>query len=341
MPMIPLDPSVLEVRTQNLSAGTRADELVEQFRQDVIAGMQLPHKRIPSRYFYNARGDELFQQIMASPDYYLTRCEAEIFRTQNSAIARALAEGKSNFEVIELGAGDGSKTMRLLKKWHSRKQMPVYRPIDISTHVLHQLEVELKKISPELDVRTLPGEYFAVLDDMVTTSGEHKVFLFLGSNIGNLEPVNSVGLLRRIAGRMEGEDRLLIGFDLKKDPRIIRRAYDDRAGITRQFNFNLLHRINDELGADLHLDQFSHEPIYDPQQGKAMSFMVSKQEQIITIPGAPAPIVLRAWEAIQTESSYKYDMAQIEAIAHDAGLRVMASFMDRKKYFADVVMCLH
>jgi L-histidine Nalpha-methyltransferase len=311
----------------------------EKFRNDVIAGLSAPLKKIPSRYFYDSTGDELFRQIMTSPDYYVTRCEMEIFRIHGSAITRALTNDAETFEVVEFGAGDGTKTKRLLRKWITRKQVPHYRPVDISRHVLDALQQDLATELPELQVRPLHGDQAEVLDDTNFNEGMHRIFLMLGANIGNMDRGESVLFLRRIASRMKAGDTLMVGFDLKKDPRVVRRAYDDRAGVTRQFNLNLLHRMNMELGADIHIDKFAHEPAYDPLEGRAMSFLVSKEEQWVNIPGAPQPFHFKAWEAIHTETSHKYDMELIEAIARDSGLRITSTFKDKKGYFADVVLC--
>jgi L-histidine Nalpha-methyltransferase len=308
------------------------------FRRHVIEGLLAAEKRISSAYLYDATGDRIFQSIMASPDYYVSRCEAEIFRTHSSAITRALAEDVEQFELLELGAGDASKTTRLLRKWCSKGARPVYRPADISSNILDELRRKLSQEMQGLQVDPVQGEYFDILERLPEPGAMHRVLLFLGSSIGNLEREEAVRLMRRMACRMGSTDRLMIGFDLKKDPRIIRRAYDDRAGLTREFNINLLHRINRELGADLHIDLFRHEPVYDPFEGKALSYLVSTQEQQVNIPGAPGPILLQPWEAIHTETSQKYDLQMIDAMADSAGLQVISTFLDRRSYFADVVM---
>jgi dimethylhistidine N-methyltransferase len=309
------------------------------FRRDVIKGLSSAEKKIPSKYFYDSTGDQLFQQIMSSPDYYLTRCEAEIFRIHSSSLVRGLANDRSSVELYELGSGDATKTVQVLKKLCSRGHGTTYRPIDISANALSISSELLKEKLPEVKVQPVKGDYFEVLDQLDNSNGQ-RIFMFLGSNIGNLTRSEAVLLLRKISTRMSAEDRLLVGFDLKKDPRVLRRAYDDRAGITRQFNFNLLHRINMELGADFHLDQFSHEPIYDPCEGRAISYLVSKQEQWVTLPGAAIPFHFKAWEAILTEVSHKFDPGSIHILAQDAGLKVLETFNDRKEYFADVLFAL-
>ncbi len=319
---------------------TTASDLNKEFRQHVISGLSASPKKLSSRYFYDATGDRLFQGIMASPDYYLTRCEDEILRTYSGAIAEALAGDAEHFEVIELGAGDGSKTARLLAQWISDGRQPLYRPVDISANAIGSLKNTLSYRLPSLKIDGLQGEYHAALERIGVTKCTHRTFLFLGSNIGNMDHDVAVQLLRKITARMQGGDRLMIGLDLKKDPRVILRAYDDRAGVTREFNLNLLHRINRELGANFDVDAFMHAPVYDPENGRALSYLVSKTDQQVKIPGAPRPFEFRAWESIHTETSQKYDMPQVNALACEAGLQVIESFSDRKRYFADIVLGL-
>ncbi len=330
----PTQPTLQRENSRNSTERQR-----EIFRRDVIKGLCSAEKKIPSKYFYDTAGDRIFQQIMGSPDYYLTRCESEIFRMHSSSLVRGLANDRSAVDLYELGSGDGVKTVQLLKKLNSRGHRTVYRPMDISNNTLAASSKMMRGKIPDLEIQPMLGDYFELLDQMENSNGK-RIFLFLGSNIGNLSRSEAVLLLRKIALRMSVEDRLLVGFDLKKDPKHIRRAYDDRAGVTRQFNFNLLHRINMELGADFHLDQFSHEPIYDPCEGRAMSYLVSKQEQSVNIPGAAIPIHFKAWEAILTEVSHKFDEQSIQILAHDAGLKTIETFKDKKDYFADVLFAL-
>lgn len=321
------------MRTIEIIPTTATDE----FRQHVIKGLNSEPKRISSRYFYDAHGDRIFQRIMAAPEYYLTRAEDEILRDQTAAVLGSLCGDARSFDLVELGAGDGTKTKHLLRHALDSGMEPVYRPIDISPHVLKQLGNALRKELPDLHFEPIVAEYFQAMKQLSSTKGQHKAILFLGSNIGNLDRTRAIAMLRGIAEHLASGDRLLIGFDLKKDPDTIRSAYNDIGGHTCDFNLNLLARMNRELGCDAVISNFMHAPMYDPGTGCAKSYLLSTCDQELHIPGAEAPIKLREWEAIHTEISQKYDRHMIEDLAQGAGLRITAEFTDNKGLFTDVV----
>ncbi len=320
------------------SMSREADLDDTQFRADVLAGLASTPKRISSRYFYDAEGDRLFQKIMASEDYYVTRAEDEILREQTDAVLHALANGHKRFSLFELGAGDGVKTKHLLRRALEMGRDPLYRPIDISTHALEELGSTLKKELPALRYQAEQGEYFDAINRSFTDPSEAKAVLFLGSNIGNLVHDRAIELLKGVAEHLGPKDRFLVGFDKKKDPATIRRAYNDSQGYTRAFNLNLLRRINNELGADFDLDSFVHTPVYDPVNGRALSYIVSTRDQEVHIPGAEEAFRFKAWETLHTEISQKYDDAMIADLAERSGLRIAAQFTDSKGYFSDVVL---
>ncbi len=310
---------------------------VESFRKAAIVGLTATPKHISSRFFYDAEGDRLFQGIMACKDYYLTRAENEILEQQSAAVLRALGNGRQAFDLYELGAGDGTKTKHVLKQAMEAGKSLVYRPIDISAHVLQEVQDRLARELPDLEVRPVQGEYFRSLAAGGAVEDGTKAMLFLGSNIGNLPHARAVELLRAIAQHLGSDGRLLVGFDLKKDPEVIRKAYNDDEGWTRAFNLNLLRRMNRELGADFRPERFVHAPVYDPATGQARSYLVSTCEQVVHLPGI-APIRFGAWEALHTEISQKYDHDMIAGLARSAGLRIIRQFFDRRRLFTDVVL---
>lgn len=320
-----------------LMAQAQPGTATEEFRAHVLEGLAGMPKRISSRYFYDAEGDRLFQLIMASPDYYVTRAEDEILREQTGAVLHALVNGHGKFSLFELGAGDGAKTRHLLRHALEQGRDPLYRPIDISRNVLDQLERRLKKELPTLRFQAEQGEYFEAIERGFTDPSEPKAVLFLGSNIGNLDGDRAVALLKGVAEYLGPNDRFLVGFDRKKDPATIRRAYNDRQGHTSAFNLNLLHRINTELGADFKVDKFIHTPEYDPCSGRALSYIVSTCDQEVHIPGAERAFHFKAWEALHTEISQKYDAAMIGDLAKHSGLYITEHFTDGKGHFTDVV----
>lgn len=315
------------------------DAATTEFRLHVVRGLKQSPKHIPSRFLYDAEGDRLFQKIMACGDYYPTRAEDEIMRMQADEVIQALAGDHRQFSLFELGAGDGAKTKHLLRRAMATGRDPMYRPIDISEHVLEVLRHGLAKELPGLRFQAEQGEYFQVVQRGLDGDGP-KAVLFLGSNIGNMLRQQAVLLLKSIASHMGPDDRLLVGFDRKKDPAVILRAYNDRDGFTREFNLNLLRRINRELGADFNVDAFIHAPSYDPVEGRALSFLVSTCDQTVHVPGMMQPVHFKAWEALHTEISQKYDQSMIEELAAGASLRITEQFSDSLNHFLDVVFAV-
>ncbi|MCB0628373.1 MAG: L-histidine N(alpha)-methyltransferase [Saprospiraceae bacterium] len=303
------------------------------FAHDVEKGLSRQPKMLSSMYFYDRRGDELFQAIMRMPEYYLTDSELEIFTGQKDQILNAV--GDEPFELIELGAGDGYKTKVLLSHFLEKEVSFVYRPVDISPNVLHHLQQDLKKQWPELLVRPLNGDYFRMLERLQSEAGHRKVILFLGANIGNYTYDEAADFLSQLCAQMGPDDLLLIGFDLKKDPAVILDAYNDRAGITAAFNLNLLERINRELGADFVIDEFHHWETYDPVNGAARSYIVSKKEQTVQVEALGRSFHFEAWEAIDVELSLKYSPNELEELAHRAGFEPLRHFYDDRRYFVD------
>ncbi|MCB9274016.1 MAG: L-histidine N(alpha)-methyltransferase [Lewinellaceae bacterium] len=300
---------------------------------DVLQGLSRRPRRLPSKYFYDAEGDRLFQQIMHMPEYYLTDCEYEILETKKEAIFKAI--GSRKFSLLELGAGDGLKTRVLLRYFLEQGADFQYQPIDISRNVLLELEESLKAELPALQVKGMEGDYFEVLHELQPKAGVPKVVLFLGANIGNYSQQEALRFLRSLARGLAPGDLLLIGFDLKKNPGIILDAYNDPAGITAAFNLNLLRRLNRELGANFDLQQFRHWESYNPLSGEARSYIVSQRDQHVFIRQLNRSFHFEAWEAIEVELSLKYSLSEVEALAEAAGFVRQQHFFDKKNYFVD------
>ncbi|MGD8384061.1 MAG: L-histidine N(alpha)-methyltransferase [Lysobacterales bacterium] len=311
-----------------------------QFAADVAAGLGAENKRLHSRYFYDADGDRLFQAIMASPEYYLTDCEYEIFSRQGDRIAQSLAAAGA-LELDELGSGDGHKTRLLLDALHRIEAEFTYRPIDISANSLRLLSRRLKKTRPWLRMKPIHADYMELLNSRELApsppGGPHRVTMFLGSNLGNFTQAEALRFLRMVRASMCRKDAFLIGLDLQKDPAVIRAAYDDAAGHTRAFNLNLLSRINRELGGNFVLSNFRHVPEYDAASGAARSFLVSLKPQDVHIAAVGRDFHFREGERIFTEISQKYSREQIAGLAADAGFRVGHEYYDSRHYFTDQV----
>lgn len=306
------------------------------FIQDVDEGLSESPKRLLSKYFYDEKGDELFVKIMNMPEYYLTDAEFEILSKQGEDIIDAFDIGQRKLELIELGAGDGTKTIQLLKKLEGKLNF-TYMPIDISQHALDTLEQRLAKETPDVKVQTLQGDYFSVLNDIVSRDGM-KVVLFLGSNLGNMLDVNANRFIKQLAERLKSKDKILLGVDLKKDADIILPAYNDAAGITRDFNLNLLARINRELGGNFNISQFEHKPVYNEEAGQAESYIMSTADQDVTIEATGKTYHFDEGERIHMEISRKYDEATVNHVIEDTGLSIKEIFTDSRGYFADFLL---
>lgn len=313
---------------------TQTLEINSTFAKDILNGLQQSPKRLPSKYFYNAEGDRLFQRIMALDEYYLTRSELQIIESRKADILQSFLGKGNSFRLIELGAGDGTKTKVLLEHFVNAGTDFVYSPIDISENVLQQLSETVKQSIPELKIEPIQGEYFQALGELKGHSGK-EVVMFLGSTIGNFGIDSGKEFLKELGENLSQGDLLFIGFDLMKNPRTVLAAYDDKERVTKDFNLNLLERINQELGADFAIDKFQHYPTYDPVTGETRSYLISTQDQSVYIESLDYRLELKKWEPIHMEVSQKYSMEMVEEFAEYSGFRIIKHFMDNNEYFLD------
>lgn len=310
--------------------------LQEKFYREVIDGLSCHPKKLSSKYFYDKKGDRLFQRIMAMPEYYLTRCEMDIFSNRTQELANIMtADSDQPFDLIELGAGDALKSTYLLEYLVQQRADFTYMPIDISGNILSILSQKLETELPSLDIFPLEGEYFEMLDKASALSNKRKIVLFLGSNIGNMELEEAYAFCKKLKDKMNKGDILVVGFDLRKNPAQILNAYNDRTGITAAFNLNLLVRINSELGANFDLKQFQHYQHYDPISGACRSYLVSLIDQKVTI--ADQTIQFQENELTYMEVSQKFSFSEIEQLAEYAGFESIGEISDAKKWFVDAV----
>jgi L-histidine N-alpha-methyltransferase len=302
---------------------------------EVIKGLKSSPKQISSKFFYDSEGSRIFQQIMRMPEYYLTECEAEIFESRKREIGTLFCKDCCTVDIVELGAGDGAKTKILIEDLLSEKVNFRYIPVDISEDAVVQLAGAMKQQFPDLILEPRIGDYFHMLENLSKEYPNRKVLLFLGSNLGNFNYQQSISFLSGLNQVMSEDDLFFIGLDLKKDPEVIRKAYDDSKGHTRDFNLNLLARFNKELGANFDLQGFIHSPLYDPQSGTARSFLVSTRDQEVRFELTDESISFKQWETIQTEISQKYDLGMIDTMAEASGFQVVENFFDRRFYFVN------
>lgn len=307
----------------------------EKFQAEIIAGLTGNPKRLPSKYFYDSFGDKLFQRIMDMPEYYLTRCELDVFRKKTAELAAAISTHGEPFDLIELGAGDATKSSYLLQYLIDSNADFSYMPIDISKNILTVLDNKLKIAMPLLKITCLEGEYFDMLEEAQRLSKRKKVVLFLGSNIGNMELAEAHEFCKQLNKKLAKDDIVLIGFDLKKNPNTILEAYNDKTGITAAFNLNLLSRINRELGADFDIAQFQHYQTYNPVTGACRSFLISLHNQVVQIDGHTLSFYRD--ELIHMEISQKFSSSEIKQLAHDTGFKSMHEITDDNHWFLDAV----
>jgi dimethylhistidine N-methyltransferase len=308
---------------------------ISVFAEDVRHGLSAAPKFLSSKYFYDDEGSRLFQEIMKLPEYYLTRAEFEVFSAQTKEIFAAFTRQNKSFDLIELGAGDGTKTAVLVDYFLRQNADFAYSPIDISREALDLLSAKFRAEFPRLSIRAQNGDYFSILETLKTASDRPKIILFLGSNIGNFSQTEAENFFKHLRAVMNENDLLFIGFDLQKDPRVILRAYDDASGVTAEFNLNLLRRINRELGANFDLEKFSHYAVYRPTECAARSFLISRAEQSVFIAALNQTFHFKAWEPIFMEISQKYSLEMIEDLARTSGFQVSQNFFDQQKYFVD------
>lgn len=289
--------------------------MTDGFAAAICAGLSARPKSLPCRYFYDAEGSRLFEEICRQPEYYLTRAEREILVAHADEIA-------ARPTLVEFGSGNAEKTRLLIASARRR-----YVPIDISPSAL---DVEaLRRDFPGLSVEPIAAEYREGLRRLERDGP--MLVVFIGSNIGNFTRDEARGFLNGIAELMAPEDRLLLGVDLRKDPAVLEAAYDDAAGVTARFNLNLLARINRELGGTFDLDAFAHRATYDAVDGRVSMWLVSARAQRVRV-GADA-FDFAAGEAIHTEDSYKYSSEEIDAVAS-------AFRMERRWFDAGGRFCL-
>lgn len=304
-----------------------------KFALEVKEGLNSENKSLSSKYFYDTVGDALFQQIMQLEEYYPTRSEYEILNVNKGKIAQFIEKHKT-FSLLELGAGDGTKTKLLLQEFTERGFDFDYVPIDISKNAIDKLSTRLSNEFPTLRVNPIVNTYEEAI---VSLDNRPKLILFLGSNIGNFSKLAAANFLKSLHQAMSAEDLILLGIDLKKNPKVVLDAYNDAKGVTKAFNLNLLARINRELGADFDLLKFDHYPTYNPETGEAKSYLVSLHQQEVYIKSLKQLIKFKSGEIIHTEVSNKYSVEEIGTLAERSNFKTIETFYDCKHYFVDVL----
>ncbi len=296
------------------------------FLLEVIAGLSHQPRTLPCKYFYDERGAALFQKICELPEYYVTRSELQILRLRGAEIAETLGP---HIELIGLGTGAGTKTRILLEEL---KEPQVYVPIDISKEQLQKSAARFQEIFPALQILPVCADYLEPFElPLPRRVSTRSVVYFPGSTIGNFQPDDAGKFLRRIADLSGTNGGLLIGVDLQKDRRIIEDAYNDSAGVTADFNLNLLVRANRELGADFDLKRWRHRAVYNPANGRIEMHLISEVDQTVRIQRRQWDF--RAGEKIISEYSYKYTPDGFTLLAREAGFEFVKMWTDEARLF--------
>ncbi len=309
------------------------------FYTEVLEGLVSRPKYLPSKYFYDKAGDRIFQEIMNCEEYYPFGCELEIFQRNMPLMAASMMGPGTAFDLIELGAGDCTKSIFLLQHLVGKGADFTFMPIDISSNSISNLQTRLPVVIPGLKIKGLAGEYFSMLETASELINKRKVVLFLGSNLGNMTPAESGQFCRELRKHLLPGDMALIGLDLKKSPSVILAAYNDKSGITKRFNLNLLQRINRELDADFDLGKFDHFPIYDPRTGACKSYLISTADQEVTLRfnGGVKTIGFAKDEEVFMEISQKFTLDQVEYLAGQTSFKPLHRFFDSRGWFLDTL----
>lgn len=308
-----------------------AGQRLAAFARDVRAGLLRQPKTLSCCYFYDQEGSALFEEICTLPQYYLPQAEREILQAHAAEI---VAPFPDTLALIELGSGNAAKTCLLIDAILRRQPRLCYVPVDICRTVLEESSAELLKAYPALEILAVAGEYQEGLRYLRTMATGPKLILWLGSNVGNFDRPEAAEFLRRVRETMGPDDRLMAGIDLRKDRGVLERAYDDSQGVTAQFNLNLLARINRELDGHFDLNFFRHRAVYQETLGRIEMYLDSLTDQKVAIDQLNLEVAFSAKEAIHTENSYKYSLAEIEALAAGAGLRLERQWLDSGRRFS-------
>lgn len=295
------------------------------FREDVLAGLALPIRAIPSRWLYDHRGSELFEEITRLPEYYLTRADTALLEAHCGAVAEIVGAGSA---VIEFGAGSATKTPILLR----RVRPSAYVPIDISADFLRESAEALAAEFPELPIYPVAADFTARIPLPAAVAAEPKLGFFPGSTIGNMIPKSAVDLLRAMKEALGVGSYLLIGMDRAKDAQALLRAYDDAAGVTAAFNLNLLTRINAELQGDVPLDAFRHRAVWNEPMSRIEMHLEAVRDVSFTVTGRT--FSMQAGETIHTENSHKYGARDGRLLLRAAGWSPVAEWTGEGEEFA-------
>jgi L-histidine N-alpha-methyltransferase len=311
-----------------------ASKTRDSLMEDAFAGLLKKPRVLPPKYFYDARGSTLFDQICSTPEYYLTRSEDALL----AKFAALVIDNTRPAWIVELGSGTARKTRHLLTACASQGRHVAYAPLDVCREVLLESSERLLTDYRWLRITALVGDYHTDLPRLPAMGGA-RLFVFLGSTIGNLSETDALAFLHELRAQMGMCDRLLLGIDRVKNAAILHAAYNDRAGFTAEFNRNLLRVLNRELASDFSLDSYHHHACYNPTAQQIEMYLIAKAPQRITIAVLDKIFQMDEGDAIQTEISRKFTYSAIERLLCMAGFRIDEHFEANNKYFSLILAC--
>jgi dimethylhistidine N-methyltransferase len=284
--------------------------------------------------FYDARGSRIFEQITQLPEYYPTRTERNILASSCDAIIAAACPDKSEaVRLVELGAGTASKTIILLDAAARLQSEVLYVPVDVSSDALDVACETIATSLPEVCISPIAANYVTHPPQLESFKGT-TLGLYIGSSIGNFTPEGARTILRNLRGQLQSGDALLLGVDMVKDEPTLVAAYDDRDGVTAEFNLNMLRRLNRELGADFDLARFRHRALWNPVQSRIEMHLESTRDQRVRIAAAELDVDFEEGERIHTENSYKFTDATIRILLRDGGFEVEQTWADKRGWYS-------
>jgi L-histidine Nalpha-methyltransferase len=309
----------------------------------VSDGLSARPRSLPPWLFYDEAGSELFEQITELPEYYLTRTERAILtshaaemiaRAAESDFARRCCQKPARLRIAELGAGSADKTRPLLKAVAARQGNLIYEPIDVSASALEAARERIEREIPAVEVLPRVADYTQGLDLEPVVAGERRLVLYIGSSIGNFEPDQASELLNGVRAGLEPGDALLLGVDLIKEESTLLAAYDDAAGVTAQFNLNVLARLNRDLAANFDLEAFEHRAVWNRPKSRIEMHLESRVAQRVNLPLLDLDVNFSAGERIHTENSYKFAPGQAEDMLEAARFFPESTWTDPRGWFA-------
>ena len=302
---------------------------VPDLAENVRNGLLTPPRSLPPKYFYDEAGSELFTQICNTPEYYPTRTEDRLLASYSkNIIAQARPE-----QILELGSGNSQKTRRLFDACEQCNHQCAYAPFDVCASILVSTSLQLQTEYEWLEVLPMVGDYHAGLENLPVFRGR-RLYVFLGSTIGNFSPAAARNFLVEIRNNMQAGDYLLLGADRVKDNAVLNAAYNDSQGLTAEFNLNLLHVLNRELDADFRVDYFSHHAGYNETCSRVEMRLVCSRDHTVTLNDLDETITFRTGDEILTEISHKYTFAEIENLLQQCGFAINSHYQPDNQYFS-------